>query len=72
MRLTDIMSGSDLTLYPKVALVLFLIVFFLVLVRTYSRSRRAEMEAARLIPLDDEPGTALGEETFRGGRKERP
>lgn len=72
MRLTDIMSGSDLTLYPKVALVLFLIVFFLVLIRTYSRSRRAEMDRARLIPLEDEPGAAFDRAGPAGGRKERP
>lgn len=54
MRLTDIMSGSDLTLYPKISLVLFLAVFATVVARTYSRRMKHELERAARMPLEDE------------------
>jgi cbb3-type cytochrome oxidase subunit 3 len=53
MKLSDIVSGANLTLYPKVALVLFLLAFVIVLVRTFHPGARAEQERAAALPLDD-------------------
>lgn len=53
MKLSDIMSGANLTLYPKVALVLFLLAFVVVLVRTFNPGARAEQARAAGLPLDD-------------------
>jgi cbb3-type cytochrome oxidase subunit 3 len=55
MRLSDIMSGLDLTIFPKVALVIFLGVFVAVVTRALARSRRAEFSRAASMPLDDGP-----------------
>ena len=40
MRLTDIMSNLQLTAYPVIALILFLLIFVGVLVYTFSKKRR--------------------------------
>jgi cbb3-type cytochrome oxidase subunit 3 len=55
MRLSDIMAGLDLTIFPQVALVIFLVVFASVITRTLRRSRRAELRQAAMLPLDDGP-----------------
>jgi cbb3-type cytochrome oxidase subunit 3 len=55
MRLSDIMAGLDLTVFPQVALVIFLTVFAAVIARTLRRSRRAELTHAAMLPLDDGP-----------------
>ncbi|GMV25295.1 MAG: hypothetical protein AMXMBFR58_13260 [Phycisphaerae bacterium] len=55
MRMSDIVGYLDLSVYPQVALVLFLGVFAAVVWRATSRSRRAEFEAIARIPLVDEP-----------------
>lgn len=53
MKMSDIMSAANLTFYPKVALVLFLLAFVLVVVRTWAPSSRAEMAHGATLPLDD-------------------
>lgn len=53
MKLSDIVSGANLTLYPKVALVLFLLAFVIVLVRTLAPGAREEQARAAALPLDD-------------------
>lgn len=53
MRLSDIMAGLDLTIFPQAALVIFLGVFAAVMWRTLSRARRAEHDHAASLPLDD-------------------
>lgn len=53
MKLSDIMSAADLTIYPKVALVLFLFAFLLVVVRIYWPGARAQFAQAAALPLDD-------------------
>ena len=57
MRLSDIMSHMDLTVYPIVGLVIFLFVFVSVVARVMSRSRRAEYARGALLPLDDSAST---------------
>ena len=52
MSLTDLMSGMNLSLYPQIALVIFLAVFFAVAVRVWRMPKDNADELARL-PIDD-------------------
>jgi len=52
MRLSDIVSGAGLSLYAEVALILFLVVFAAVMWRLWRPSRRADLEAQRLLPFE--------------------
>lgn len=54
MSLTDIMSHMQLTVWPEVALVIFLGVFVLMAWSTFARADRTEHEEASQIPLEDE------------------
>ncbi|MFN8579979.1 MAG: cbb3-type cytochrome c oxidase subunit 3 [Gemmatimonadaceae bacterium] len=54
MSLTDIMSGAGLSVYAQVALLLFLVAFLGIVVRTFSPKRRQEMDRAARLPLDDD------------------
>jgi hypothetical protein len=54
MRLSDIMSHLELTIYPLLALVLFIGVFILVVGRAMRTHRSRHDQWAR-IPLSDEP-----------------
>ena len=53
MKLSDIVSGAHLTLYPTIALLLFLFAFLIVLVRTFRPAARAEQAHAAALPLED-------------------
>jgi cbb3-type cytochrome oxidase subunit 3 len=61
MRLTDIMSNSGLAFYAEVALVIFLIAFTVIAIRTFQPSKRATFDRASRLPLDDN-GTSTGKE----------
>lgn len=56
MRLSDIMSGMDLTVYPEIGLVIFLGVFAAIAARLYGRRRRAELERFASMALEPEAG----------------
>ena len=58
MRLTDIMSGLNLSIYPQIALVIFITVFAGVLLRVFSRSRNSEFERAAHLPLNEDGDSA--------------
>ncbi|USN99956.1 MAG: cbb3-type cytochrome c oxidase subunit 3 [Phycisphaeraceae bacterium] len=51
MRLSDVISHLDLTVYPIVGLVIFLIVFAAVSVRAL-RTRKADCARYASLPLD--------------------
>jgi cbb3-type cytochrome oxidase subunit 3 len=53
MKLSDVVGHAGLAFYTEVALILFFVVFVAVLWRTWSPSRRAELEAQGRMPLDD-------------------
>jgi len=55
MRLTDIMSHMDLSVYPQIALVIFLLVFASVVWRLFRRHAAAGFAAHASLPLDDSP-----------------
>ncbi|HEY0971652.1 MAG TPA: CcoQ/FixQ family Cbb3-type cytochrome c oxidase assembly chaperone [Gemmatimonadales bacterium] len=66
MKLSDIMSAANLTLYPRIALVLFLFAFLLVVVRIYWPGARAQFAREAALPLDDV------NDRFATGRAQRP
>ena len=54
MSLTDIMSHSDLSTYPQVALIIFLIVFASIAARVLLSGRRRDgLSRAANLPLDE-------------------
>ena len=53
MSLTDLMSHSGLAVYAEIALILFVLAFLVIAVRIFLPGRRAEMDAASRLPLDD-------------------
>ena len=53
MSLTDIMSGSGLSFYAQVALVLFALAFIAIAIRTFAPGRRRELEESARLPFDD-------------------
>lgn len=58
MSLSDIMGHAGLSGYAVAGLILFLIAFAAVAVRTFWPGRRHEMDDAARLPLDDDlPGT---------------
>ncbi len=54
MSLTEIMSAAGLTLYPIVALVLFLFAFAIVLARVLNKRDANALEQHAHIPLEDD------------------
>ena len=62
MRLSDIMSRMDLTIWPVSALVIFLGIFVLIAMRTIKRPSEDIRAEASLPLLDDaEPGHNPGQ-----------
>jgi len=55
VRLTDIMSGADLTIFPEIGLLIFLGVFASVALRVYGRRRTDEHERWAAMPLEEAP-----------------
>jgi hypothetical protein len=53
MKLSDVMSHTDLATYPKIALVIFLAVFAAVMAKL-ARTPREEMTRCGRMALDDE------------------
>ncbi|MCC6243615.1 MAG: cbb3-type cytochrome c oxidase subunit 3 [Gemmatimonadaceae bacterium] len=63
MKLSDIMGNAGLSIYAQVALVMFLAVFIAITIRTWAPSRRAELQDAAMMPLNDELPATRGQET---------
>ena len=53
MKLSDVMSAANLTLYPKIALVLFLLAFAIVVVRLLWPGQSARWRRDAALPLED-------------------
>lgn len=54
MRLSDIMGNADLSFYPIVALILFLISFSGIVIYIVARKNRQIFEEAKQLPLADD------------------
>lgn len=54
MSLTDLMSSMKLTVWPEVALLIFLGAFFAIAVRTFRASQRGAQDEAGRLPLEDD------------------
>ena len=56
MSLSELMSNMDLTFWPQVALVIFIVIFIGVVIKTFSKSQKVKQEEASRLPLEgDEP-----------------
>ena len=53
MSMSEIMSNADLTLFPKVALIIFMGVFALVAYRVVRMGRKQNIDALSRLALDD-------------------
>jgi len=57
VKLVDVMSASGLSIYAIVALLLFVIAFLAIVVRTFAPGSTARYDADARLPFsDDEPG----------------
>lgn len=70
MKLSDIMGQMGLASYAEVGLVIFLAVFVLVAIKTFSRAEVSLQEEARRLPLwdgqpVDGPTSAVEQENAR-------
>jgi hypothetical protein len=54
MKLSDIVGHWDLATYPKVALVIFLIVFASVIIRIYARSSGRNLQRYASMAIDED------------------
>ena len=54
MRLTDVMSGMDLSVYPQIGLVIFLAVFAVVTLRLLGRDKGRALQRHASMPLDED------------------
>jgi len=66
MSLTEIMQNADLTLYPKVGLIIFAGVFVLVCYRTLRMTRHTDVNRLGRLALEDDT-MAPGESDNTGG-----
>jgi hypothetical protein len=72
MKLTDIMSYADLTVFPEIALGIFLVVFLVLaarVLRPNAEGAAAQQRAAQ-IPLDDDTPFELNPRSNGTSRKE--
>lgn len=58
--MSELMSAMQLTTFPIVALVIFLVTFTAVMARVFRRGSKAELNRHGLIPLDDERSPPTG------------
>ena len=53
MSLSELMSNADLTIYPKIALIIFMGVFVLVTLRVVLMGRKQNVDEMARLALDD-------------------
>ena len=70
MSLSDIIGRLGLETAPKIALILFLAAFAMILVGALARSRKKEFDRASRLPLedDDPPGVVRGADDDEDGQ----
>ena len=70
MRLTDIMSHMDLSVYPQIGLIIFLIVFAAVVIRVVF-SKRSDTDRLASMPLADDVAGSSSVQTKPSAVKEQ-
>ena len=71
MRLSELMSNMDLSIYPQIGLVMFLLIFTVVVARILNRNNNPIYEQASLIPLTEDVVTPRSQTaTATNGRVE--
>ena len=59
MKLSEIMHNADLTVYPKVGLIIFMGVFLLVTYRTLRMKRHTDLAALANLALEEDHTAAI-------------
>lgn len=54
MRLSDVIGAMDISAFPQIALVIFLITFGLVCARLFRSGNKEASRQASMLPLDDD------------------
>ncbi len=57
MRLSDLIGALDISAFPQIALVIFLITFGALCVRLFRTGSRSDADRASLLPLQDDAPT---------------
>ncbi|MEO0631341.1 MAG: hypothetical protein AAFY46_11570 [Planctomycetota bacterium] len=68
MRLSELMSNMDLAVWPKMALVIFLVVFAAVVIRAMT-SKRTYTDRMSAMPLADDATPTKTRNTDKGTRR---
>jgi len=63
MSLTEIMQNADLTIYPKVGLVIFAGIFILVVYRTLTMKRHMDVDRLAHLALEEDGMFPPGHDT---------
>ena len=63
MHLADIMSHAGLSGYAEVGMILFMLAFIGIVIRTFRPGNHQAMDAASRLPLEDDPASRREEET---------
>lgn len=67
MRLSDVVSGADLSTWPQIALVIFFAAFVAIVVYLFLVRRKGSFEEQRNLPLEGDPKEPdPGDRTERG------
>ena len=56
----EVLGQGDTVFWQELALILFMTIFVLTAIWTWSRGRRSELEALKYLPLDDEKDQTEG------------
>jgi len=65
MRMTDIVSNMDLSIYPIIALIMFLVAFGIIAWRVVTKPRELSEHEA-MLPLDDDESSAYNAVNGKG------
>lgn len=68
MSLTEIMQNADLSLYPKIGLIIFAGIFLLVCYRTLKMKQHTDVDRLAHLALEDEAMITLDHDTTGGAR----
>lgn len=71
MRLSDVMSHTDLSVFPELAMVLFIAAFAGVLWRVFGRRGAAELPSLASMPLEECPSVECRTHARGEGREVR-
>ncbi len=71
MSLTEIMSGAELSIYPQIAMILFLGVFLLISLRVLLKLRSSDAQKFAQLALDDDPAAEAANNSQHAALKKK-